>query len=76
MTTITGASLKIGYLYWQSKSDVRPLRVVIEPDLSVIYGERGGARVEGTVRQKWGTSDEGLGPLNRRTVTTVRGNWQ
>lgn len=76
VTTIVGASLKMGFLYYQSTHEVRPLRVVIEPDLSTIYGERGGSRVEGTVRQKWGDRDESLRPLRNRSVTTVRGTWE
>lgn len=48
-----------------------PLKLVIEPNLAVRYGATGGARVEGTVTQRWGTEEGEWDRLGRKRATTI-----
>lgn len=59
-----------------SRAPKHAIRVVVEPDLSVRYGSEDGARIEGTVTERWGRPTEGFQRNDRRKVTTVSQPYQ
>lgn len=69
---IPGLLIYAARLYYEDRHPRKAIRVVVEPNLDVIYGTRGGARIEGTVTERWGKPyQDGFTPNDHRRVTTV-----
>jgi len=76
VASMVGVIAKLAWLSYQDSRATKPIRVVIEPDLHMMYGGKNGPAMEGRVTTRWGERSKEGAPLEHRRETTVSADWQ